>query len=362
MATDSIDYYRDITFWNSFDAIQRYQNRLATGDPTTFWYHHLLRNHGSFDRALILNCGNGWVERELVRIGLVREAVGIDISSASIAEAQRLATDAGASITYLELDINSDALPTGPFDLVINHAAAHHITRIDRVFRDLCRNMPDHGRFVSWDYVGPHRNQYTIEQWHAAYTANLELPARFQQRMQYPYLPTMVEGDPTEAVHSELIVPTMRRYFHLDLHQPLGGAIGYLLITHNKPLYEAPLAEVEPIISRLIEQDEAFVKEHPDQTLFAYIIARPNHEVLADATALARWDEEEDIREAAAATSDGAYYPPTLVAAIDYQARAGVLPMHKYPTRIVAAHLASRIPFVGPMARRARNALRGRRH
>lgn len=361
MATDFVDYYSDLTFWNAFDAVQQYQNRLATAEPATFWYHHLRREHGSFNRALILNCGNGWVERELVRIGLVREVVGIDISPVSIAEARRLAADAGAAITYQELDINSAPLPAGPFDLVINHAAAHHITRIDRVFRELCRRMSEHGRFVSWDYVGPHRNQYTVDQWHAAWSANQELPARFQQEMRYPYLPGMVEGDPTEAVHSELIIPTTHRYFHVDLYRPLGGAIGYLLITHNRPLYEAPLPEVEPIIKRLIALDEAFVTAHPDQTLFAYIIARPKPEVLDDDESLARWAAEEDEREARAAVNDGAYYPPTMIAAIDSVARAGVLPMHRYPARTLALHLASRIPLVGSLARRARDRIRQRR-
>ena len=43
--------------------------------------------------------------------------------------------------------------PLGEFDLVVNHAAAHHIAAIDRVFREICRILPEDGWFVSFDYV-----------------------------------------------------------------------------------------------------------------------------------------------------------------------------------------------------------------
>lgn len=361
MAADSVEYYGDITFWNSFTAVARYQNRLATGDADMSWYQHLLREHGPFERALSLNCGNGWVDRDLVRIGVVREVVGIDISERLVADARREAAALGAPLTYQVLDINKSPLPPGPFDLVVNHAAAHHITHIDRTFRDVCRIMPEDGWFVSWDYVGPHRNQYTAQQWEAAWLANQKLPERFRQQMRYPHLPTMIAGDPTEAVHSELIMPTMRRYFHIDRYRNLGGGVAYPVMTHNHPLYEVPLDEVAEIVDQLIAADEAFVEAHPDQTLFAYVIARPNHDVLGDAPSLHRWTEEEDAREAAAQAKGGTYYPPTVIAATEYGERPGPVPIHSLPTRIVALHLASRLPFIGSLARRVRNLLRRRR-
>ena len=54
-----------------------------------------------FQRALILNCGNGWVERVLVEHGLVREAVGIDYSTDLLEEARAAASASGLPLTYL---------------------------------------------------------------------------------------------------------------------------------------------------------------------------------------------------------------------------------------------------------------------
>ena len=43
-------------------------------------------------RALILNCGNGWVEREMVSANVMAEAVGIDYSEALLDEARQAAS------------------------------------------------------------------------------------------------------------------------------------------------------------------------------------------------------------------------------------------------------------------------------
>ena len=39
-------------------------------------------------RALSLNCGNGWVEQEIVHGGLAKEAVGVDYSEALLEQAR----------------------------------------------------------------------------------------------------------------------------------------------------------------------------------------------------------------------------------------------------------------------------------
>ena len=130
--------------------------------------------------------------------------------------------------------------PTSEFDLVVNHAAAHHIAAIDRVFREVCRILPADGWFVSFDYVGPHRNQYRTDAWDAAWKINRQLPESLRQDMAYPPIPVMLQVDPTEAIHSELILQTFHRYFIEREFTPLGGALAYPLLTHNHAMFGAP--------------------------------------------------------------------------------------------------------------------------
>ena len=54
-----------------------------------------------------------------------------------------------------------------------------------------------------------------------------QLPAPLRTKMSYPHVPTMIATDPTEAIHSDLIVETLARYFDLVEVRPVGGAIAY---------------------------------------------------------------------------------------------------------------------------------------
>ena len=190
------------------------------------------------------------------------------------------------------MNANTAAFPPGPFDLVVNYAAAHHIAMIDRVFREICRLLPEDGCFLSFDYVGPHRNQYSSAAWERAWALNNELPEHLRQSMEYLNVPIMLQVDPTEAVHSELIVETLHRYFHVERFVPLGGAIAYPILTHNDRLFACDdKAEQAAVVEAVLQADEEFLAEHHDSTLFAYVVATPNKEVLGRAESPGRLGE-----------------------------------------------------------------------
>src|SRR5579863_4940348 len=80
-------YYQGI-YWNDYELVQRHLNARVSGDESRSWSDRFAAVAGrTFERALVLNCGNGWVERQLVRAGLFTEAVGIDYSEQLLAEA-----------------------------------------------------------------------------------------------------------------------------------------------------------------------------------------------------------------------------------------------------------------------------------
>jgi SAM-dependent methyltransferase len=307
---ENSDIYYQGRYWNDFDVVTRRINERISGDPTRPWFEQFAKiSERTFERALILNCGNGWVERELLSSGLILEAVGIDYSEDLLAQARTAAAEGGLPLTYEKVNVNTAAFPEGEFDLVVNHAAAHHIAAIDRVFRELCRMLPDDGWFVCFDYVGPHRNQYTPEAWEELWAVNRQLPASLRQDLRYPHLPTMLATDPTEAVHSELILDTFHRYFTVGELTPLGGAIAYPLLTHNTRLFDAAdPAEQSVWLDRILAADDRFLAGHPDSSLFAYFSGTPDKSVLDQGDRLAKWEAEEEEREQRAAANGGEYY------------------------------------------------------
>jgi SAM-dependent methyltransferase len=310
VSPDSTVYYSG-HYWNDLDAVSAYINRQITGRATAPWHQHFkTRRRRHFRRGLILNCGNGWVERELLEAKLIESAVGVDYSEELLARAR--ASAVGLPLEYQQMDINVAALPEGPFDVVVNYAAAHHIARLDRVFRALCRLLPESGWMVSYDYVGPHRNQWTTEAWDTAQLLNQSLPEELRQDFRYPHLATMLHQDPTEAVHSELVKPIFERYFQTEEYLPVGGALAYLLLTHNARLLGASdITMRDACVARILEADAAFQGEHPESSLFAYFSGHPKKSVLEEADLLSQWTEEEDALEEHAARHGGEYYPLT---------------------------------------------------
>jgi SAM-dependent methyltransferase len=313
VSEDAAVYYTG-QYWNSLDCTNRMINRRISGDEAVTWWRHFAGDTGKvFERALILNCGNGWVERELFDSGLIKHAVGIDYSAALLDEARSAAGD--RPLHYVQMNVNSDALPSEPFDLVVNHSAAHHVTRLDRVFRDICRLLPEDGWFVSFDYVGPHRNQYSAHAWDQAWRLNESLPEHLRQSMDYPLLPLWIEVDPTEAVHSELIVETLHRYFNVAEFVPLGGALAYPVLTHNLQLFSPAVdpSEREHWGQFVLDRDAGYLADNPRSSLFAFFTAQPDKDVLSDHEALAAWEKAEDVREEQATANGGTYYEPSML-------------------------------------------------
>jgi SAM-dependent methyltransferase len=316
---DSTIYYEG-QYWNSLDCTNRMINHRISGDEAINWSRHFaIRTKRVFERALILNCGNGWVERAMLDDGLIKEAVGIDYSESLLNEARSAAE--GRPLHYVQMNINTDDLPAGPFDLVVNHAAAHHVMRLNRVFKSLCDLLPEDGWFISFDYVGPHRNQYSIHAWDQAWRLNQTLPENVRQSMDYPLVDLFVQIDPTEAVHSELIVETLQRYFHVSEYVPLGGALAYPLLTHNSQLFSANVDshEREYWGQLVLDRDTEYLTQNPESSLFAYFTAQPNKSVLSNHEELEALELRENMREARAAEGDGTYYDRSLLNALYWE-------------------------------------------
>lgn len=141
----TVEYYVG-GFWNELPTVQReIEHRITGVNPAAAVpvletvIRHFSRAVGGrrFKRALFINCGNGRVERRYHELGVIESGVGCDISADLIAQAQRDAGDAG--LEYYHRDVNEADFPPGPYDLIVNHNAGHHVAYLDRAFRALRR-------------------------------------------------------------------------------------------------------------------------------------------------------------------------------------------------------------------------------
>jgi SAM-dependent methyltransferase len=361
-------YYQHQRYWNSLPRVIEHINRRTSGDPSVDWKKDVRNRRGvPFERALVLNCGSGWVERELVEIGAVKSVIATDISESLVDFARSKANEQQLPIEYVVRDANAEPLPLDGVDLVINHAACHHLARLDRVLGSIADALPDDGWFVSFDYVGAHRNQYPAEQWEAAVFLNDELPAHLQSKMSYPHLKTMLASDPSEAIHSELFLEVHDRYFAPVENRPIGGWLAYLILTGNDGLFDHLGPEADHWVERVLAADQAAVHANPAHTLFSYVIGQPRRPS-PSAEQRAAWAEEEAQREEMASRNGGTYYPNTVIARALHEADpngVGQLRpeqlVQTLPGRLLAEHLLRRIQPIRrakDLARAARSRLR----
>ncbi len=306
-------YYEQNISWFDFEPVVRHMNAAVSGDPEEHWTDWLARLHGPFERVLSLNCGVGWVERSLFERGLLKSVVGVDVAADHLATARRDAAELGMPAEYVELDTNVAPLPDGPFDMILNHAALHHVANIDHVIRGARKVIASDGVFVHFDYTGAHRNQYDERTWATVLELNASFPEHLRyDALCYPHLPTMLAVDPTEAIHSELILRTLDRYFDADMLVPVGGPIAYQLLFGNAALHEhRATPEGSAALARIVELDTASIGGDPARAAFTFALLRPRPDALDDPEQLEAWTAEERERERAAAANGGEYYPRT---------------------------------------------------
>jgi ubiquinone/menaquinone biosynthesis C-methylase UbiE len=307
VSNNSQIYYHG-NYWNDFHRVLEYMQENFTGDKNKGWMQDFKERfcQKPFEHGLALNCGNGWVERDFIDMGIVKRISAFDYSMDLLRIAEK---DKGQRpISYFQTDVNRVDFGENQFDLIINVASLHHVQYINRLCRILCRAIKENGILVNFDYIGPHRNQYPFKQWYHINRVNRSLPDSIRKSpIIKPHLPTMVFDDPTEAIHSELIIESVARYFEIFERHDTGGGIAYELLTHNPKLQNVPADELDFHIDRILTQDKEYTNLKQVPPLFSYFLARPKKSVLPDKPMLEYYQEMEDLREEKARRRHGVY-------------------------------------------------------
>lgn len=302
---DNSDVYYKGLYWNDVPEVYKYMCRNFTGDENKWWVEDFKERYAvkPFEHALFINCGNGRMEREFIDKNIVKSADAFDYSEVLLKEAKskRLKRD----IAYFKADADRIELPENRYDLIVNVAGLHHVQYINRFIYVLGKSLKEGGVMVSFDYIGPHRNQYSYSQWKLANKINSELPTSIRHdRLLYPSVPVMLQEDPTEAIHSELTMKTVERYFDIIERHDTGGGIAYLLLTHNPKVKNEGIL---PEIKKILDYDKQYSDQKIVPPLFSYFIASPNQKLLSDTQLFSDCQNKENQREEWADRLGGVY-------------------------------------------------------
>lgn len=240
--------------WMAIPAVRNYINRLI-GNGELMWPIELLEKFlggRTFERGLSIGCGAGDLERQLLQRGLCRTMDAFDGSTASLFTAKREAARAGLGdrVRYFAADFNEPALPDAVYDIVFFHQSAHHVGKLEKLYRAVMRTLKPGGIVYFDEYVGPSRFDWhfrpeLLEQ-HRRIFNRIPRRLRAVEKLQAP----IQVDDPSEAIRSSEIEPQLAVGFDILGRQPYGGAILSVIL----PNLRVELLD-ESFILGLIEED-----------------------------------------------------------------------------------------------------------
>ena len=103
----------------------------------------------AFERGLEVGAGTGYFSLNLVRAGVLREAVCTDISPRMLETLRDNAERIGVhTVETLAADAERLPLPDESFDLVFGHAVLHHVPDVERAFAEFHRVLRPGGRLA----------------------------------------------------------------------------------------------------------------------------------------------------------------------------------------------------------------------
>ena len=217
--------------------VSTFQKRLAGAG--TNWVEHLKARYGARRNCISIGCGDGGVEAQMVQAGLCHTMQGIDLSPVRIQRANAavplyLHGRLNFSVSNAEKDIRGK-----DFDMVLFTHSLHHISNLESMARAIKhRIMSNDGVMVLQEYVGPVRWQFSEEVLYLMHQFLFHLTIKYPSHAEMlrkcskmwdgkQFIPPNAEAvkadDPSETVHSNMIVPVLLNHFHLVEHVPLGG-------------------------------------------------------------------------------------------------------------------------------------------
>jgi ubiquinone/menaquinone biosynthesis C-methylase UbiE len=97
------------------------------------------REPGVFDRGLEIGAGTGYFTLNLMRAGVLREAVATDISPGMLSALSASASELGLPVETSKCEAASLPFEDDSFDLVFGHAVLHHLPDLPGAFREFRR-------------------------------------------------------------------------------------------------------------------------------------------------------------------------------------------------------------------------------
>lgn len=271
-----ISKWNKITFSSSFWIIPEMRQRWnykCTGNPNLKYEDYFvlkyLQNRSNLC-LLSIGCGEGSHERNFAQYPIFSIIEGIDIASNQIREATKLAMNENLhNIKYHVGDFINYPFLSEKFDVVLFNSSLHHFSNINTLLKSKVSPMlKKDGFLLVFEYVGPNRLQWTSLQLKNANSILKTIPLKYKyregtnfvkSRIFRPGLLRMIMVDPSEAINSESILPSLHENFKVIEEKQLGGDILHILLKDIAHNFLKDDSETKELLNYLTEREDEYL-------------------------------------------------------------------------------------------------------
>jgi ubiquinone/menaquinone biosynthesis C-methylase UbiE len=261
-------------FW-IIPAIRSRWNEKCTGNQNLEYEDYVVSKYFSNARGLRIlsvGCGTGSRERKFAKFTNFERIEGIDLAESQVEEARQLASAQNLdTIHYFTGNFSTYPFESDAYDMILFNSSLHHFDRINEFLK--MKVMPllkNEGYLIIYEYVGPRRLQWIRPQLNLVNQLLKQLPDKYKTRFNShtikrhiyrPGLLRMLIVDPSEAIDSESILPSIHKHFRIIEEKKVGWDILHLLLKDISHNFLGTDKETQSILSHLFEQEDKYMAE-----------------------------------------------------------------------------------------------------
>lgn len=226
-------------------------------------------------RAWSMCCGTAKAEQYFLKLGLVGECHGVDLSPGVLSQ-----VEVTQGLTVRIGDVNEIRLEPQSYDVVIAWMALHHIERLEHVYSEIQKALRPGGIVILNEYVGPVHFDLPVIQVNLMETWLTRLPNDLKRWPDgsirtscNPNPRAVVAEDPSEAIRSDEIVPLLKRFLHVLDRVDYGGALLHHLLGGSMQCFDIDNSDHQEWLHRLYDAEQEAMDAGVINSDFTFIVA-----------------------------------------------------------------------------------------
>jgi len=292
-SVDDKEVFGKQIYWLANPIVNRWYHSKAVGGKTySHWVNlcvdYYLGKRCPVDKILSVGCGEGSLERHLATLNAFKGLDAVDISPERVEKAREKAREYNITgINYFIQNIETENFPQKDYDAIFYNMSLHHMFHMETIICKTIDSLKPNGFLFINEYVGPNRFEFSNREQEVIQSLYSLIPEKYRYSLaeqNFGYLKSQVSlpnpsevanVDPSEAVCSKEIIPTLQKYCNIIELNKIGGTVLQFLLQNIAGHFREDDPESVSILNLILKAEEILIDIGDLESHFALIVAQP---------------------------------------------------------------------------------------